>query len=145
MTDTITEPKPNKRTASKARTRQRVLDAATELFAKPGGYEGANIRTIAKAAGMSVGAIFSNFEDKADLYRAIYGHPPISPEQGRELLAFLRSGPQNNLPDFLDLIAGRLVHVHGENASVDYVVSLRDRAEAARVLMADISGAAPCE
>ena len=86
MTDTP-QRKPNRRDAAKARTAQRVLEAAAGLFSAEGGYEAATMRTIAKAAGMSTGAIFANYADKAALYRAIYGHPPISPEKGRELLA----------------------------------------------------------
>lgn len=33
------------------------------------------------------------------------------------------------LPDFLIWIADRLVHVHGENANIDFVHSLRDRSK----------------
>lgn len=86
----------NRRAAAKARTYQKVKDAAAALFAAEGGYEAATIRTIAKAAGMSTGAVFANFADKAALYSAIHGHEPISPQQGRELarllLAVLEAG-----------------------------------------------------
>jgi hypothetical protein len=41
-------------------------------------------------------------------------------------------GPQTNLEDFLDWIADRLVFIHGESPNVDYVLSLRKRAETAR-------------
>ncbi len=83
MTDT--EKKPNRRDAAKARTRERVVAAARTLFAADGGYAAATIRSIAKEAGMSTGAVFANFEDKAALYREIYEHLPISPEDGRRL------------------------------------------------------------
>lgn len=82
---------PTRRDLAKAATYQKVLEAAAGLFAAEGGYEAATIRSIAKAAGMSTGAVFANFPDKAALYRAIYGHAPISPEQGRELLGHLRA------------------------------------------------------
>lgn len=88
MTNTI---KDNRRTRAKAQTYQRVLDAARGLFAAEGGYEAATIRDIAKAAGMSTGAVFANFEDKADLYKAVYGHAPITPEKGRLLLKIVRN------------------------------------------------------
>lgn len=65
-------------------TRAKVLDAAKLLF-EAGGYEAATIRSIAKCAGMSTGAVFANFADKAALYRELYGHAPISPELGRAL------------------------------------------------------------
>lgn len=87
MTDT--PPALNRRAAAKARTRQKVLEAAADLFGQPGGYERGTIRSIAAAAGMSTGAVFANFEDKAAVYQAIYGHPPISPEQGRDLRSLL--------------------------------------------------------
>lgn len=68
----------NKRLESKASTRLRVLSAAALLFEEVG-YEAATIRKIAKGAGMSTGAVFANFRDKADLFFAIYGIPPICP------------------------------------------------------------------
>lgn len=52
------------RGARKQATRQRVLDAARELFEQVG-YEEATIRAIAKAAGVSVGSVFSNFRSKS--------------------------------------------------------------------------------
>ena len=60
----------NRRQLAKARTRQKVLDAGRDLF-KIGGYDKAVIRDIAKKAGMSTGAVFANFDDKADLLLAI--------------------------------------------------------------------------
>lgn len=63
-------PRLNRRQAAKVRTRQKVLDAARELFAERG-YEPATIRDIAKGAGMSTGAVFANFQDKAELFEAV--------------------------------------------------------------------------
>ncbi len=62
----------NKRQRAKALTRQKVLDAARKLWATPGSYERGTIRAIAQEAGMSTGAIFANFEDKAALYAAAF-------------------------------------------------------------------------
>ena len=74
MTDTVAslavEPRLNRRQAAKIRTRQKVLDAARSLFAERG-YEPATIRDIAKGAGMSTGAVFANFQDKAELFEAV--------------------------------------------------------------------------
>jgi len=61
---------PTRRAVAKQQTRQRVLAAARRLFSEQG-YEGATIRDIASAAGMSTGAVFANFSDKADLFREI--------------------------------------------------------------------------
>jgi len=63
-------PRLNRRQAAKVRTRQKVLDAARRLFAERG-YEPATIRDIAKGAGMSTGAVFANFQDKAELFEAV--------------------------------------------------------------------------
>lgn len=64
-------PKPlNKRQQAKIRTRQKVIDAGRALFME-GGYGKATIRDIAKRAGMSTGAVFANFDNKADLLLAI--------------------------------------------------------------------------
>ena len=60
----------NRRQESKQRTRERVLSAGRELFAEVG-YEAATVRDIAKRAGMSTGAVFANFTDKADLFESV--------------------------------------------------------------------------
>jgi len=64
------QPRLNRRQAAKIKTRQKVLDAARTLFAERG-YEPATIRDIAKGAGMSTGAVFANFQDKAELFEAV--------------------------------------------------------------------------
>lgn len=61
---------PTRRTLAKQHTRAKVLAAARRLFSEQG-YEGATIRDIAAAAGMSTGAVFANFADKSDLFREI--------------------------------------------------------------------------
>jgi len=63
-------PRLNRRQAAKVRTRAKVLEAARTLFAARG-YEPATIRDIAKGAGMSTGAVFANFQDKAELFEAV--------------------------------------------------------------------------
>ncbi|CAN5405638.1 TetR/AcrR family transcriptional regulator [soil metagenome] len=68
--DADANPRLNRRQAAKVRTRQKVLDAARGLFAERG-YEPATIRDIAKGAGMSTGAVFANFQDKAELFEAV--------------------------------------------------------------------------
>jgi AcrR family transcriptional regulator len=61
---------PTRRALAKQQTRGKVLAAARRLFSEHG-YEGATIRDIAAAAGMSTGAVFANFTDKSDLFREI--------------------------------------------------------------------------
>jgi len=90
----------NRRQAAKVRTRQRVFASAETLF-NDVGFERATIRAIAKGAGMSTGAVFANFEDKTALYVAVFGHPPLTPERGRELANVLRRA-QGVLDAFAD-------------------------------------------
>jgi AcrR family transcriptional regulator len=47
-------------------TRDRLLQAAAEVFAERG-YEGAAVSDIARKAGFTTGAIYSRFRDKAEL------------------------------------------------------------------------------
>ena len=51
-------------------TRERLLDAAEAAFAAEG-FGGASLDRIADAAGLTRGAIYSNYSDKADLFAAV--------------------------------------------------------------------------
>ena len=55
------------RAESKARTRERLLDAAARTFARKG-YAGASVEEIAQSAGYSIGALYSNFGGKQELF-----------------------------------------------------------------------------
>ncbi|MFD7641151.1 TetR/AcrR family transcriptional regulator [Kitasatospora sp. NPDC059795] len=57
------------RTAAEA-SRERILAAATELFAEHG-YDGATTRTIAVTAGLNVATVAYHVGSKADLYREV--------------------------------------------------------------------------
>jgi AcrR family transcriptional regulator len=57
-------------------TRQRLLDAAEEIFVR-NGYEGAQLAEIATAAGRSKGALYGHFETKEDLFLALFEHRSI--------------------------------------------------------------------
>jgi AcrR family transcriptional regulator len=54
------------RQVRKEATRQRVLDAARGLFESVG-YEGTTVRMIARAAGVSVGSVFTTFKSKREV------------------------------------------------------------------------------
>lgn len=57
------------RAVQKSATRARILEAArTQL--EQSGYDGTNIRGIAKAAGVSTGSVLLHFADKQDLLHA---------------------------------------------------------------------------
>lgn len=57
-------------------TRQRLLNAAEEVFVR-NGYEGAQLAEIASAAGRSKGALYGHFETKEDLFLALFEHRSI--------------------------------------------------------------------
>lgn len=54
------------------RTRASLLDAAVHVFARRG-YSGASMPEIAREAGVSTGAIYSNFSGKQELFLAMMG------------------------------------------------------------------------
>ena len=62
-----TAPTPIKRRRSREQTRQRLLDAALQIFAR-NGFERATIDEIVREAGFSKGAFYVHFESKEDLF-----------------------------------------------------------------------------
>jgi AcrR family transcriptional regulator len=63
-TATATTPDPS--------VRDRLVTAAAEVFAERG-YEGTRVQEIVRRAGLSTGAIYTNFRNKADLLLAAVG------------------------------------------------------------------------
>jgi AcrR family transcriptional regulator len=59
------------RDEQKALTRKRLIDAAETVFAR-GGYHGASVGEIAREAGVTTGALYSNFAGKEDLFLALF-------------------------------------------------------------------------
>ena len=94
-----------RRVRERVELRQRILDAARELFMREG-YERVTMRRIAEAIEYSPTAIYLHFEDKDDLVRALCSfefsrllealpqQPPADPIEGlRQLgLAYARFG-----------------------------------------------------
>ncbi len=64
------KPKRETRAEKQARTRTELLSTAARVFARRG-YNGASVEEIAEEAGYSHGAVYSNFESKADLFLAV--------------------------------------------------------------------------
>ena len=56
-----------RRSLAKQQTRRRLIAAAKRLVADRG-YDAATLREVAALAEVSTGAVFANFEDKADLF-----------------------------------------------------------------------------
>lgn len=59
------------REESKALTRTRLLQAARNVFLERG-FHAATIETIADEAGFTIGALYSNFEGKGELFVAVF-------------------------------------------------------------------------
>ncbi|AYG94776.1 TetR/AcrR family transcriptional regulator [Brevundimonas naejangsanensis] len=110
IVETEGQPRLNRRQAAKVRTRQKVLDAARALFAERG-YDAATIRDIAKGAGMSTGAVFANFQDKAELFEAVFA------EEMEGLLADIRGAATEGR--VLDRLANGLTA--GYHRSLDHL------------------------
>jgi len=82
-------------------TRERILDAALEIFARDG-YTGTNIKDIADAVGIVKSALYKHFESKEAIWEAVrdrvasyyaqqMGSPdrlPPVPQTAEELIAF---------------------------------------------------------
>jgi len=84
MTEAI---KINRREVAKAATRAKLLAAARDLWAMPGSYEAIGIREVSGHIGMSTGAVFANWDSKADLWREAMGYePPVDGPAVREAL-----------------------------------------------------------
>jgi AcrR family transcriptional regulator len=66
----IKPPRPT-RAERQAQTRSRLIDAAAQVFARRG-FQAASVEEIAEEAGYSHGAVYSNFEGKADLFLAVF-------------------------------------------------------------------------
>ena len=62
--------KPPRTRPTRVEVRDRILDAASKVFAAEG-FAGATIDAIGQAAGFTKGAVYSNFESKDELFLAL--------------------------------------------------------------------------
>jgi AcrR family transcriptional regulator len=69
MTDSSS--RPSLRDEQRALTRRRLLDSAEAVFARHG-FHGAPVDEIAREAGATTGALYSNFAGKEDLFLALF-------------------------------------------------------------------------
>ena len=86
------------RAESQARTRQLLLDSATDTFAKRG-YNAATVEAISENAGFSRGAFYANFADKSEIFLAI-----VEAQQERdfkELAERIESTPDDEILDVM--------------------------------------------
>jgi AcrR family transcriptional regulator len=83
-------------------TRERLIAAAIEVFAEQG-YERARLQDIARAAGLTTGAIYANFRDKAELLFAAIGA-----RAGLEVDGLLSSASGRGTRSVLEQLGDRL-------------------------------------
>jgi AcrR family transcriptional regulator len=62
---------PNRKTEQSEQTRRLLLAVARQLFAERG-YAGTSTEEIVQRAGVTRGALYHQFRDKEDLFRAVY-------------------------------------------------------------------------
>ncbi len=84
-------------------TRDRLLAAAVEVFVEQG-YEGARLQDIARAAGLTTGAVYANFRGKDELLFAAIGA-----RAGIEVDALLAEALGREPREFLELLGDQLV------------------------------------
>jgi AcrR family transcriptional regulator len=88
--------------AGPTRTRERLIAAAIEVFAEQG-YEGARLQDIARAAGLTTGAIYANFRGKAELLFAAIGA-----RAGAEVDGLLAAAAGSDTRTLLERLGDRL-------------------------------------
>src|SRR5215472_7531335 len=127
--------------ALEATTRERILASATRLFAEKG-FEGASMPAIAKASGITAGAIYKHFEGKGELLlevvtRSFLSSPLFahSSERGNDATALAHLAAAYTEPA-LKLVRQLSIEVHSaaaRDAKVRQVLSKWDRLLMARV------------
>ncbi len=91
-------------------TREHLLAAAAVVFAEKG-FHGATLDEVAKIAGFSKGAVYSNFESKDDLFLALFkSNYEREMELVVETLAASSIPPADRLNDFVALIQDESRH-----------------------------------
>jgi AcrR family transcriptional regulator len=127
-------------------TRERLIDAATQVFAEQG-YDGTRLQDVARAAGLTTGAVYSNFRNKGELlFEAIGGRTAI------EIDELLREVEAESLPVALRELGRWIVERRDRSLLVDAVAAARrdpdlaahlhDRARAREAWLAELARAA---
>jgi len=121
--------------ALEATTRERILASATRLFAEKG-FDGASMPAIAKASGITAGAIYKHFEGKGELLlevvtRSFLSSPLFahSSERGNDATALAHLAAGYTDPA-LKLVRQLSIEVHSaaaRDAKVRHVLSKMDR------------------
>lgn len=107
------------------RTMERVLEAGAHVFAERG-YDGLTIAEVCRVAGASAGAVYTRFENKDALVRAVHDHAMA--DMLAAVTALYAPGPDwdaRETPDFVEH-AVRLLSSHfRERAGIVRAIVLR--------------------
>ncbi len=130
-------------------TRARLIDAATDVFATHG-YEGTRLQDVARAAGLTTGAVYSNFRNKGELL-----FEAIGTRSATEIDDLLRAVQGATLPAALRDIGRRIVERDARALLLDAIVAarrdpdlaehLRERAEGREAWLAGVARDAQSE
>ena len=130
-------------------TRERLIDAATGVFATHG-YEGTRLQDVARAAGLTTGAVYSNFRNKGELL-----FEAIGTRSATEIDDLLRAVQGATLPAALRDIGRRIVERDARALLLDAIVAarrdpdlaehLRERAESREAWLAGVAREAQSE
>jgi len=110
-------------------TRDRLLAAAVEVFVEQG-YEGARLQDIARAAGLTTGAVYANFRGKDELLFAAIGA-----RADVEMDSLLAEAQGRDPRALLELLGDRLVSTRPQPPLlIDAISAARRDDELARAL-----------
>jgi TetR/AcrR family transcriptional regulator, regulator of cefoperazone and chloramphenicol sensitivity len=89
-------------------TKQRLLEAAGELFAERG-FRDTNVRDICRRAGANIAAVNYHFRDKEGLYAAVFKYANVCASQARqtERESSDEASPEQRLHLFIRSLLGR--------------------------------------
>ncbi len=113
-------------------TRERLVDAAIDVFVDQG-YESARVQDIARAAGMTTGAIYANYRGKAELL-----FDAIGARAGVELDALMHERTALGARQLLEQLGDRLPEPRDGKPALllDAISAARRDAELAALLRA---------
>lgn len=130
-------------------TRDRLIEAATDVFVEQG-YEGTRLQDVARAAGLTTGAVYSNFRNKGELLFEAIGTRSAS-----EIDELLREVHGATLPMALRDLGRRIVERDARALLLDAVVAarrdpdladhLRERAQGRESWLAEVTREAQAE
>jgi AcrR family transcriptional regulator len=95
-----------RREERRAQTRERLLEAAAEVFNRLG-FHGASLEAVADAAGYTKGAVYSNFRSKSELFLALAEHKGAAANLQATRQAFLDMRIEEFLDGMGTLLAGQ--------------------------------------